>query len=158
MNSKLRNSKLRNSKFRNSKFRSFRFGRFRAYAALLMVGSWLAPFAAAQSEPVLTARPGVCIVTDPAAPQCQMALDLMWNSALRNTYCLYSSIHSAAMRCWAGAREGRHHFELASEESVRFWLQRPPAITPMAEITVRVVRLAQRNPERRRRRHVWSVP
>jgi hypothetical protein len=91
------------------------------------------------------------------AEQCVMAVELAWNSEASGSYCLYHSVSEAPLRCWEELRQGQHHSELSSREDVHYWLQRAPSQEHLAEITVRVVSLAQRNPERRRRRHVWSV-
>jgi len=109
------------------------------------------------SEPVLSARPGLCILKDEDSAICEMAVELIWNSALADSFCLHSSATASSLRCWRSAREGQHHFELSSREGVEFWLQRPSSDIKLAQITLRIVSLAQRNPQRRRRRHVWSV-
>lgn len=109
------------------------------------------------SEPVLTARPGICILADPAKRRCEMAVDLLWNGADRGAYCLYSSTQTEALECWDNLKKGRYHFELASSKTVIFWMQRPPDAQQLSTIRVRIVSPTQRNPERRRRRHIYSV-
>jgi len=108
-------------------------------------------------EPVLTARPGVCILESRAKTTCVMALELTWNSNGAGNYCLHSSQQEAALQCWSLATGGQEHVELASPENVSFWLQEVPDDQHLAEITIRIVSLSQRNPQRRRRRHVWNV-
>lgn len=109
------------------------------------------------AEPVLTARPGVCLLERPGNSPCVMAVELSWNSNGPGDYCLYSSQSDAAIACWTSAIVGQQHAELASRENVSFWLQEVPDDQHLAEITVRIVSLSQRNPQRRRRRHVWNV-
>jgi len=123
--------------------------------AIALAGALALPCRAA--EPVLTARPGVCILSSPGKTECVMAMDLLWNSNGAGHYCLYSSQQDAPLRCWQRASRGQAHVELASAENVSFWLQQPPQETHLAEIMVRIVSLSQKNPERRRRRHVWSL-
>jgi hypothetical protein len=108
-------------------------------------------------EVVLTARPGLCILQDTELSECVMALDLKWNAARNSDFCLYHSRADAALQCWSGTSSGHYLSELASHEDVSYWLQHPGIDQQLAKITVRVVSLAQRNPVRRRRRHVWSV-
>jgi hypothetical protein len=110
-----------------------------------------------ESEPVLTARPGLCILKEQDSSNCEMTVKLIWNTAVKDSFCLYSSVSERSLQCWAAAREGQHHFELSSPQGVEFWLQRPNSNTKLAKITLRIVSLSQRNPQRRRRRHVWSV-
>lgn len=109
------------------------------------------------SEPILTARPGLCILQADDSSVCEMAVELIWNAAVSGSFCLYSSLSTVALQCWQSVREGRHHYELASPQGVDFWLQRSGADLQLARITVRIVSVSQRNPQRRRRRHVWSV-
>ena len=116
------------------------------------------PLLAQRAEPVLTARPGLCILERPEAERCVMALDLEWQSAVAGSYCLhYSLAEQEPLHCWPEATSGQHHSELSSREDVSYWLQFKPSAEHLAQIRIRVVSLAQRNPERRRRRHVWSV-
>lgn len=112
---------------------------------------------AMSAEPVLTARPGVCILENPDKAPCVMAVELAWNNNGVGNFCLYSSQSSEALQCWTSANQGQRHAELASRENVSFWLQKAPLDTHLAEITIRIVSLSQRNPQRRRRRHVWNV-
>ena len=109
------------------------------------------------SDPVLTAKPGLCILKNEDNAICEMAVELIWNSAVADSFCLHSSLSASPLQCWRTVREGQHHFELSSPEGVEFWLQRPSTDTKLAQITLRIVSLSQRNPQRRRRRHVWSV-
>lgn len=108
-------------------------------------------------EVVLTARPGLCILQDPELSECMMALELKWNAARDSDLCLYHSRADAPLQCWSSVSNGRFLSKLTSHEDVSYWLQRSHADQQLARITVRVVSLAQRNPARRRRRHVWSV-
>ncbi|MFT4823574.1 MAG: hypothetical protein ACI9GB_000888 [Halioglobus sp.] len=109
------------------------------------------------AEPVLTARPGVCILENPGKTPCVMALELAWNNNGTGDFCLHSSQSSEPLQCWISANQGRRHAELTSRENVSFWLQKIPDDRHLAEITIRIVSLSQRNPQRRRRRHVWNV-
>ena len=109
------------------------------------------------AEPVLTARPGVCILDDPKKAPCVMAVELAWNNNGAGNFCLHSSQSSEALQCWSSANRGQRHAELSSRENVSFWLQEVPDDKHLAEITIRIVSLSQRNPQRRRRRHVWNV-
>lgn len=118
---------------------------------------WLASQTAIAEIPVLTAKPGLCIVQQSDVEKCVMAIELEWKAELSDSYCLYNSLNPEPLHCWENVQLGLHHSELSSREDVDYWLQRPPSSGQLARITVRIVSLAQRNPERRRRRHVWSV-
>lgn len=103
---------------------------------------------------MLTARPGLCILKDPQSQQCVMGVELSWR-APSGDYCLHHSSDPEALFCWQDAVAGEHRTKLASREDVDYWLQRGASETHLAEITVRIVSLAQRRPERRRR-HAWA--
>ncbi|MFK8049488.1 MAG: DUF3019 domain-containing protein [Halioglobus sp.] len=122
-------------------------------ATVLTCLSW----GALAAEPVLTARPGVCLLERAEKSPCVMAVELSWNSNGPGDYCLYGSQLSGAIECWTAASIGQKHVELASRENVSFWLQEVPNDEHLAEITIRIVSLSQRKPQRRRRRHVWNV-
>jgi hypothetical protein len=86
-----------------------------------------------------------------------MGVELSWRAAAPGDYCLHDSLSEQPLACWQQLPEGSHHGELISREDVQYWLQRPGDSTRLAEITVRVVSVAKRGPQRRRRRHPWSV-
>jgi len=109
----------------------------------------------AQEEPVLTARPGLCILEDPETRECVMGVELTWRGPVGD-YCLYQSEVEKPLACWSGESSGELKSRLVSEQDVAYWLQLPPQEEHLAEIVVRVVSLAQRRPERRRRRHAWT--
>jgi hypothetical protein len=109
------------------------------------------------AEPVLTARPGLCILKDPDRPNCVMGIELEWRAELQGDYCLHHSAGSAPLACWETSRAGVHQTNLQSRKDVSYWLVRGRRGDPLALITVRVLSLAERNPDRRRRRHVWSL-
>ncbi len=111
----------------------------------------------AQSAPSLTARPGLCILPSPDAEQCTLSVQLDWTAAAQVDICLYSSQTEKPLQCWQGADRGRIISEVTASSGVEFWLQYPEQADRLAKVTVQIVRLAQRNPERRRRRHIWSV-
>lgn len=115
------------------------------------------PLQAAYSDPILTAKPGLCIIQDKQELNCTMALELKWNASEEADYCLYHSAAPEPLQCWQSARQGQFHAQLSSSEDTSYWLQRPENQQHLAQITVRVLSLAQRHPERRRRRHIWSV-
>ncbi len=94
---------------------------------------------AAANEPVLTAQPGVCIVKNFNVDQCEMNLRLFWTSTNEETYCMYSSTQTDALRCWQGAQNGTHNFDFNSSQSIAFWLQRPLNKTHLSKIKVRIV-------------------
>ena len=119
--------------------------------ALLYLPAW------AQAPPSLTARPGLCILPNPDADQCVMTVQLDWNSSSPESLCLYSSQQNPALRCWDGVNTGSLSTRVVASDNVRFWLQRPGEEVRMAEVTVQIVSIARRSPERRRRRHIWSV-
>ncbi len=109
------------------------------------------------AEPVLTARPGVCILQSAKDAQCAMAVDLNWNDNGSANYCLYSSLVPEPLKCWQSVNQGSFHSELASRKDVAYWLERPGEEKVLAKITIRIVSVSARNPQRRRRRHVWNV-
>ncbi len=109
----------------------------------------------ASDELVLTARPGLCILKDPDTQECVMGVALSWQGPAGN-YCLHQSGVAEPLACWTGQSAGQLQSRLASEDDVAYWLQVPPSDEHLAQILVRVVSLAQRRPERRRRRHAWT--
>jgi hypothetical protein len=123
----------------------------------LLLGLLLSAPLYAQTDPVLSARPGLCILQEAAADACVMAVELEWQSTSPAAYCLYHSLTPEPLQCWQNALTGILQSQLNSRVDVSYWLQLAPANNHLAEINIRVVSLAQRNPERRRRRHVWSV-
>jgi hypothetical protein len=106
---------------------------------------------------LLSARPGVCIIGESNNKPCEMALNLIWKSRQSVDLCLYSSIQNNTHKCWSRAEYGSFHFQFESKIDVQFWLQKPEATERLELIEVRVLSLTKRKPERRRRRHVWSV-
>jgi DUF3019 family protein len=115
----------------------------------------LATEAAAQDEPVLTARPGLCILKDPETRQCVMGVELSWRGPVGD-YCLYQSVVREPLACWEDESTGELQSRLVSEQDVTYWLQRTMSEEHLAEVVVRVVSLAQRRPQTRRRRHAWT--
>ncbi|CAA0081497.1 Uncharacterised protein [Halioglobus japonicus] len=115
----------------------------------------LAQPVAAQDEIVLTARPGLCILKEPQTRQCVMGVELSWRGPVGD-YCLYQSVVQEPLACWAGKAAGELQSRLVSEEDVTYWLQRTLSQEHLAEVVVRVVSLAQRRPQNRRRRHAWT--
>ena len=114
-----------------------------------------APLHAEPEQAVLTARPGLCILKDPETRECRMGVALSW-TAPQGDYCLFQSASSDALACWTRETSGEHRTELVSEEDVAYWLQRGESPEHLAEISVRVLSLAQRRPQNRRRRHAWT--
>lgn len=106
---------------------------------------------------LLSARPGVCIIAKVTEKPCEMALNLVWKSRRLADLCLYSSTQKQAHQCWSRAQHGSLHFQFESKVDVQFWLQKPEVSQRLELIEVRVLSLTKRKPERRRRRHVWSV-
>ena len=86
-----------------------------------------------------------------------MTVQLDWTSATTEHICLYSSQQTSSLRCWTDANRGSLSNRVVASDNVRFWLQRDGDDTQLAEVTVQIVSMARRNPERRRRRHIWSV-
>lgn len=106
---------------------------------------------------LLSARPGVCIIAEVNNKPCEMALNLIWKSRQLVDLCLYSSTQTQAHQCWSRTQQGSFHFQFESKIDVQFWLQKPEVSQRLELIEVRVLSLTKRKPERRRRRHVWSV-
>ncbi len=127
------------------------------HGAVLLTVLWLCfnPVALADDRLVLTARPGLCILPDADTPQCVMGVALEWRGPTGD-YCLYQSGRREPLACWEGSRAGESQARVASPQDVSFWLQEEGSVQALAQITVRVVRLAQQRPERRRRRHAWA--
>ncbi len=121
----------------------------------VIAASLVALPASAADEPVLTARPGLCILQDAETRECVMGVELTWRGPAGD-YCLYQSALAEPLACWTGQDQGQLKARLASEDDVAYWLQVPPSDERMAQVIVRVVSLAQRRPERRRRRHAWT--
>ena len=109
------------------------------------------------SGPSLTARPGLCILRSPEAEQCIMPIRLDWQADELEDICLHSSQITAPLRCWQRESSGFATLEITASDNVSFWLQRSNTAERLAQLTVRIVRMARQSPERRRRRHVWSV-
>ena len=122
---------------------------------LLGLALLFAAEAAAQDEPVLTARPGLCILKDPETRQCVMGVELSWRGPMGD-YCLYQSVVREPLACWEEQSAGELQSRLVSEQDVTYWLQRATSEEQLAKVVVRVVSLAQRRPQTRRRRHAWT--
>lgn len=128
--------------------------RFSALPILLV--AVLGSAATAAEEMVLTARPGLCIVKDAATSACLASVELSWQAPTADNYCLHSSLEATHLACWDGATTGKHVTELVSRDDVRYWMQRPGSEQELAPVTVRILSLAQKQPNRRRRRHAWT--
>ena len=114
--------------------------------------------ALAEQDVVLTAKPGLCILQDASTSQCWVSVELSWRAATAGDFCLHHSLApTEPLACWENASQQMHVAELVSRENVRYWLQRDASTEPLAPVTVRVLSLAQRQPNRRRRRHAWTL-
>lgn len=150
------NSRGVGSSYRKSGRQGFwRLAFKRPLLPLLALALLLATQATAQDETVLTARPGLCILKDPETRQCVMGVALSWRGPVGD-YCLYQSVIREPLACWEDVSAGELQARLISEQDVTYWLQRGTSGEHLAEVVVRVVSLAQRRPQTRRRRHAWT--
>ena len=108
-----------------------------------------------EDQVVLTARPGLCVLKDTATKKCVMGVLLEWR-APTGTYCLHQKGVEEPLKCWQQQSEGAHRQALVASADVMFALHSAPQGPLLAEVPVRVLSLAQRRPERRRRRHAWA--
>lgn len=104
---------------------------------------------------VLTARPGLCVLKEASTKACVMGVVLEWR-APAGDYCLYREGKQGPLKCWEKAIAGSHKEALAASSDVMFSLHDRPGEEPVAQVPVRVLSLAQKRPERRRRRHAWA--
>lgn len=111
--------------------------------------------ARAEDAVVLTARPGLCVLKDTASTECVMGVRLEWRGPLGD-YCLHEAGVAEPLACWRQQPHGQHDAALASSEDVTYSLRRTPSEEVAAEISVRVLSVAQRRPTRHRRRHAWA--
>ena len=114
---------------------------------------------AAASEPVLTVRPDLCVVT-PQQPQCSVDFRLRWQVPGSGDYCVLASPEpERPLQCWVAARRGTHGESRVVTRSFDYLLERSGANgAPLVRTPVQV--LPARSDDRRRnrrRRHVWSV-
>ncbi|MFT5483697.1 MAG: hypothetical protein ACI9GW_002355 [Halieaceae bacterium] len=86
-----------------------------------------------------------------------MPIRLDWQSNGLEDICLHSSQNIESLQCWEQENSGFTTLKIYANDDVGFWLQLSNSDEKLAYVTIRIVRMARRNPERRRRRHVWSV-
>jgi hypothetical protein len=129
----------------------------RWYRYLLLTLVLCSTMLVAETPPTLTARPGLCILSSTEAEECEMVVRLDWHAAQAGDWCLHSSQQETTLQCWQQQFSGHISTKVIASANVVFWLQRPSVDTRLSRVTVQIVRLARRSPERRRRRHVWSV-
>lgn len=125
-----------------------------ALCSALLFQPWLSS-AWAEDEVVLTARPGLCVLKDATTKECVMGVRLDWRGP-QGDYCLHQAGVEEPLACWQQQARGGHDAALASAEDVVYRLRRVPSDYPVAQISVRVLSLAQRHPSRHRRRHAWA--
>lgn len=111
---------------------------------------------AERDDIVLIAKPGLCILQDAAVSSCLVAVELSWDARQSDDYCLHHSTDSQPLACWQAEQQGQHIAQLVSRENVNYWMQKRDSREKLAPVTVRVLSLAQRQPNRRRRRHAWT--
>ena len=104
---------------------------------------------------VLTARPGLCVLKDARTRECVMGVVLEWRAPTGN-YCLAQAGKRSPLKCWQQQHEGTHKEALAASSDVVFSLNEKDTSTTLAQVPVRILSLAQKRPERRRRRHAWA--
>lgn len=125
-------------------------------AALSVVCMSSFPTQAQTDDVQLIAKPGLCILQDAAVSTCLVAVELSWSANSRDNYCLHHSTGPEPLACWNAEQQGQHIAQLVSRNNVSYWLQRSRSRKQLAPVTVRVLSLAQRQPNRRRRRHAWT--
>lgn len=112
--------------------------------------------ASALEEMVLTARPGLCILKDPSMAACIVNVQLNWQANSAGAFCLHASNREQPLQCWQNVKSGEHIAQLASRQNVRYWMQAADSSRQMAPVTVRILSVAQKQPNRSRRRHAWT--
>ncbi|MFK7977807.1 MAG: DUF3019 domain-containing protein [Halioglobus sp.] len=110
----------------------------------------------AQEDMVLTARPGLCILKDPSMAACIVNVQLNWQAKEAGSFCLHSSTQTEPLHCWRDAKSGEHTAELASKADVKYWMQAADSTRELAPVIVRILSVAQKQPNRHRRRHAWT--
>jgi hypothetical protein len=112
---------------------------------------------AGDDEARLTVKPLLCIV-DQRTPSCAMRFRISWQSRETGYYCVNSDLDSEALRCWDGARSGRHEDDREVTETFRYWLDRGDGEAELASATVEILRKDSDDRRRRRRtKYVWDL-
>lgn len=123
------------------------------------------PIAAVSAEPLedtiasaswhLTAKPRIC-VTPVVRRTCTMSTDIIWTGTVNADICLLSSQAQQSIQCWKNVQNGDILQHIVSDEPIYYWLSHLNDDAVLAETTIRIITVPQRQ-IRRRRRHIWSL-
>lgn len=128
--------------------------------ASLLLSALVSPVLARSSQPSppgpqiisaqwLTASPEKCVVQSQGDP-CRASVRLNWQLAAPGDVCLYLGRRSRPLQCWQDREHDTYEYELDSPRKVKFWLVRMPDRRRIADTSVSVVWVQERQPERRR--------
>jgi hypothetical protein len=115
-----------------------------SFAKASVVGEWQ-----------IKAKPRIC-VKPLIRPMCTMSTDIIWNGSVNADICLLSSQTQAHIKCWTDVQTGDILQEITTDIAITYWISYVDEDTVLAETTVRIVNVPQRQ-IRRRRRHIWSL-
>ncbi|BCG64379.1 MAG: hypothetical protein methR_P2152 [Methyloprofundus sp.] len=113
-------------------------------AEVLVMGAWQ-----------IKAKPRICVKPS-IRPMCTMSTDLIWSGSVNADICLLSSQTQARIKCWTDVQTGDILQEINSDIAITYWISHFGENAVLAETTVRIVTVPQRQ-IRRRRRHIWSL-
>lgn len=113
-------------------------------AEILQAGSWQ-----------LKAKPRIC-VTPVVRRLCTMSTDFIWVGTVNADICLLSSQTQQTIQCWQNVQHGDVLQDIVSEVPITYWLSHFGGDAVLAETTIRIITVPQRQ-IRRRRRHIWSL-
>jgi len=118
----------------------------------------LLPLAAfADGEVQLRVKPVLCII-DERTSSCEMSFIVAWESDESGYYCLYNDFEQAPLRCWSDQRAGETSDERTVDEEFSFWMAGDDRESPLAIVSVEVLRMDTGDRRRKRRsRHVWDI-
>ncbi len=103
----------------------------------------------------IKAKPRICVKPS-IRPMCTMSTDIIWNGSVNADICLLSSQTQARIKCWTDVQTGDILQDINSDIAITYWISHFGEDAVLAETTVRIVTVPQRQ-IRRRRRHIWSL-
>ncbi|NOQ15498.1 MAG: DUF3019 domain-containing protein [Methyloprofundus sp.] len=103
----------------------------------------------------IKAKPRICVKPS-IRPVCAMSTDIIWNGSINADICLLSSQTQARIKCWTDVQTGDILQNINSDIAITYWISHFGEDAVLAETTVRIVTVPQRQ-IRRRRRHIWSL-
>lgn len=125
---------------------------------LCMLVYWMPVQAFAESKGdfwQLKAKPRIC-VTPVVKRLCTMSTDFIWVGTVNADICLLSSQTQQTIQCWKNVQQGDVLQQIVSDVPITYWLSHFGEDAVLAETSIRIITVPQRQ-IRRRRRHIWSL-